>query len=900
MSNQDLIDQIENIIREGVYAKDSESEVSVQRTSLGWIDLRIVSRYFVSLDQLDRELYVDMLLNPLSINLGSYPIRRYEILTPDEVDISPKMKQIEMPLWSDILLAPEPQVVNESSDIDVRKPLFVTFYSFKGGVGRTTALGFAAKGLVAEGLRVVAIDFDLEAPGLSFLFPSGVGGEMGLLDYLYQRYLTPEDNIPDIRDCIQLVNINAPGELFIVPAGEYDENYIHKLADLDVSVFYRRGRNPLHDLFSDIISAIDPDVILIDARTGFNAMSAVALFDRSDLAMICFSATDQSFAGLELIAKAVQRHRSYKGSPELRFVITPVPSTQALAEWTTRTYDWIGNHNIISEEFTVSEVCYPIPYSQSIPTIQTMLNDVELSLAAPYQSIVKSIQSFIPESILKSDDVEVENEKDILNQLQFQASTAQELKADTITLIFQRTNDFPKFLSDRTWLVLGAKGTGKTLLFRLFVDNSGVARQIARDELQSGRLNSIYKIDKTLFIPGHGRSNEDRPTLLDSTELASFEQLAGMEAWPLFWRSYAVLQICRGLVAAQKDISFLTNKTSDGPLLYSLATDPHPSRRSILTWLIDRTKDPLMAAQVNDELYTIDRYLINEDMPVWLLYDELDAGFAPDNERRLRALNALCAWWIERGPSMRAIIPKILLREDIWKALDFVNKAHYASQQIQLRWQEDDLWRLVLRQILSVSKTLASQLEERYGVNKERLNNVTIEELRRCLHLLWGQYLGRKGKAYTHNWVRTRISDSNGVSFPRSLIQLLQEAVNQELRSVDPNPYTWLLRPRSLINALDFVSEQRVAEVKNEYPEFTIYLDLLDGERSPIHRSRLVEIWSADGKPISDTQITDIIIRMIEAGILQEYVRTSDNDETRYTVAELYLYGLNMRRYGQR
>ena len=41
-----------------------------------------------------------------------------------------------------------------------------TFYSFKGGVGRTMALVNVAVELVRQGRRVLAVDFDLEAPGL--------------------------------------------------------------------------------------------------------------------------------------------------------------------------------------------------------------------------------------------------------------------------------------------------------------------------------------------------------------------------------------------------------------------------------------------------------------------------------------------------------------------------------------------------------------------------------------------------------------------------------------------------------------------------------------------------------------------------------------------------------------
>src|SRR5271166_3342097 len=46
----------------------------------------------------------------------------------------------------------------------------VTFYSYKGGTGRTMALANIAWLLACNGYRVLAIDWDLEAPGLHRFF----------------------------------------------------------------------------------------------------------------------------------------------------------------------------------------------------------------------------------------------------------------------------------------------------------------------------------------------------------------------------------------------------------------------------------------------------------------------------------------------------------------------------------------------------------------------------------------------------------------------------------------------------------------------------------------------------------------------------------------------------------
>jgi len=46
----------------------------------------------------------------------------------------------------------------------------VTFYSFKGGVGRSMALANIAVLLASRGQRVLCVDWDLEAPGLERYF----------------------------------------------------------------------------------------------------------------------------------------------------------------------------------------------------------------------------------------------------------------------------------------------------------------------------------------------------------------------------------------------------------------------------------------------------------------------------------------------------------------------------------------------------------------------------------------------------------------------------------------------------------------------------------------------------------------------------------------------------------
>src|SRR5215211_3783158 len=68
--------------------------------------------------------------------------------------------------------------------------MIVTFYSFKGGVGRSMALANIARQFQLRGLNVVMVDWDLEAPGLETFFSAESAqlrswkDQVGLMDLL--------------------------------------------------------------------------------------------------------------------------------------------------------------------------------------------------------------------------------------------------------------------------------------------------------------------------------------------------------------------------------------------------------------------------------------------------------------------------------------------------------------------------------------------------------------------------------------------------------------------------------------------------------------------------------------------------------------------------------------------
>ncbi len=858
--------------------QDPEVQVRVRRASLGWLYLHIITTVFVDQDLVEREQRIDAILAALDLELSKYPLLDWRLQTPQEAAAADKepFQPIEIPLWSEILMAPEPENPIPVDQTTTKRPFVVTFYSFKGGVGRSTALAFVGSILATRGQRVVMIDFDLEAPGLSFMSsPEASRTVLGVLDYLHQRSLTPNENVPTIAECVRQINIPTRGELYLVPAGEYAEGYIPRLTDLDIRLFYLGKGNPIHQLLDDVEAYLDPDVILIDARTGFTEIGAIALFDKADLGIVCFSPTDQSFAGLQWVVEAAGKQRSYRGFPDLRFVLTPVPAVAPSQhqQWITRTEAWIAEHWEMPSSVVVEDLYYQIPYNTYITTLTNLFGEMPVGILEPYVPVADAISACLPPEEDATIPDLADQRGEILSQLKFEIRPVQEIELEDIVRVFQPTGDFSRFLEDHIWFVRGAQGTGKTMLFRLLVERPQDVWRFVFRRSQRNRMRDIN------FIPGHGPARLCN-TLLTSADLGNYEPPTGEPGWWDFWEGYMLLQ----LVAAFSEVRVWPGLD---PQLVALATQDKPQPADILAWLDEYSR----SSKGRQSLSKVRQWLQERQQKVWLLYDELDIAFGVDYNRRRQALDALLVWWLEMGPGLGNIVPKIFLREDIWSELDATSSA----RSIQLRWEAEDLWRLVLRQALDTSPILADLVSQHLGVGLTGLNNIEKGQLQKGLYPLWGERMESGNKAYTHTWVSNRISDGQNNRFPRSLLQLLQNAVDIEKRTARQNPSDVILHSKALIEALPLMSEQRVMEVRTTNPEFADLLDKLRGERSPIALDHLGKIWQKGGD-----ELKSLVTRMINAGILKEYPRSSDANGSHYTVAELYLYGLGMKRQGQR
>lgn len=879
-----------------IYVHSPQKEwTDINISTSGLLNLTIISDRFKELSLPQRKEEVHSILRHFKISPGFISLYTVEEATSLHLSRPQLTNESSIQTWQDLALwAANPQNQPQPSQPEPRIPRTITFYSFKGGVGRTTALTHVAWILAMRGRKVVAVDLDLEAPGLSTAFSLNPLPEFGIVDYFYERSYLPEELEPNILITKIFGEVTIPdatGRLFIVPAGYLSLDYIAKVDDLRATTILDNGET-LWSIFSrEIQEQLKPDVILVDSRTGINEWGALSLLQAADEAIIFLFPNEQNRQGIDLLLKSLNSF----GKLSINFVFSPVPdiSDSGMAKVTEvwqllRTVsereidrDELNENGDDLDEFQL-EIAEPliVPY---LPLIALADRHPVTGLLDYYNRIANLIDEetnqIRSEKILSETDPE--QRWKIIESLQFPALNAADSKSNLLAL-FQKTANFEKFLDETTCLIRGRKGTGKTALYLLLLQHESKARQLAR-----GRLDSV------LFLSGHGGFQNSRPTR-NEFQIINQSLKDNEGTWEAFWRAYLIFRV------SQINYLKLPDKGSQKPkfesirnILKGLPGENWQSEHTLA--LIQLSTDSQLRLVLPDVLDILNEQQRNKNQTLWLLYDDLDEDFPDTDGVRQQALSGLFqliqACDARRLTSIRF---KIFIREDIWNRLNFDNKSHFNGRDLFLKWTRVDFLRLALRQAMQ-SADFKSLVDRSSPV--ENIDNANEETLNRALDLLWGirRRTGDKAK-YVYRWVYERLSDSNNTAFPRSLSALLQGAKEQELtykgQTSVKAPTDRLLRPTSLEIGLEKASEERCDAIKQEYPELCQFFEALEGVPALPTRQDLENAWHKSVPEIYP-DFDEFASFLTEIGLAKWRPK-----ENRYGFPDIYVYGFKMIRTG--
>ncbi len=197
----------------------------------------------------------------------------------------------------------------------------ITFYSYKGGTGRSMALANVAWILASNGHRVLVIDWDLEAPGLHRYFqPFIVDADLvetdGLIDYMWsttnaimsapETERSSDRTLPNLLDYRLRVDwpFDGKGYIDFIPAGRQGDNYPQRVNGFDWENFYERlgGGRVLNAVRQQLREAYN--YVLIDSRTGVSDTSGICTVQMPDAVVGLFTLNNQSIEGVAAVLES--------------------------------------------------------------------------------------------------------------------------------------------------------------------------------------------------------------------------------------------------------------------------------------------------------------------------------------------------------------------------------------------------------------------------------------------------------------------------------------------------------------------------------------------------------------------------------------------------------------------
>jgi hypothetical protein len=260
--------------------------------------------------------------------------------------------------------------------------MIVTFYSFKGGVGRSMALVNVGEILADMGYRVVLCDWDLEAPGLErYLVPNDASGEaakvemerllaqpglMDLLDEHKETLARPNEERTDERTSAESGTHRKVGDLLVRrPSsyarpvseksgvgslrlltagrrdGEHFERYAGTVRAFNWDEFYTRWAGDAYmeffrkELVGEPRQQIpgEADLVLVDSRTGVTEQGGVCTHHLADLVVLLTAANDLNMDGSRWMAQALRQPRLVQLRGGRPLAVLPIASR---IEWTAQ------------------------------------------------------------------------------------------------------------------------------------------------------------------------------------------------------------------------------------------------------------------------------------------------------------------------------------------------------------------------------------------------------------------------------------------------------------------------------------------------------------------------------------------------------------------------------------
>lgn len=682
------------------------------------------------------------------------------------------------------------------------KPIVVSFYSYKGGMGRTTALAAYALYLSAvRQMKVVAIDCDYEAPGLNNFFlkyPAEQNNHNGLVEYLLDKTTgLMEANV--VTDYLQEVDhgISGEGTIFMMPAGNMSaerisegkqmthmDHYMEGISRIDINN-PRYANQVFEALISEINTAIHPDVILVDSKTGINDVMGLAVCSLADLVVGFFRNDVQTLPGLRFFVKTMMDNEQVE--PYLVNSILPSAASQRRILFTQFTKDVDSIINDIDNDSNINFPCYPIgrqPDFEVLGSVAEQVNDfVEAVRNSDFREYAELFEELTKGIMRRKIGVagDATQEKETLREA-ILSSTAEtldgiDLYAENQSIVkdienrhFYYRRCMNDLLNHDKYLVIGSKGTGKSYIYNALKEPQ-VVELVKKNAGKTGDYRFVYAIDRS------------KNRIFDVAKLGELDAAGKYK----FWLIYTWNMI----------VSDLRQEFADYEIAETVRTinitDTITSREQLMQMI---TNDSYVQS-VEMELARLDQYLVMMPEPTYLdiIFDQLDDMVSPSIWNNW--IPELIKYW--RVNRFSRIGAKLFIRRDLFKGLvGLTNINDIENQAIDIEWRKEEIYSYFFYVMLNDGiRTRFWRLMELYADYTDDVitdfakdyENLSVPIYKpRMLEALMGTYFGetvdmegstRMGKSY--DWFYKNLKNADDTISLRPFISLLKLAVKKQI-----------------------------------------------------------------------------------------------------------------------
>lgn len=464
-------------------------------------------------------------------------------------------------------------------------------------------------------------------------------------------------------------------------------------------------------------------------------------------------------------------------------------------------------------------------------------------------------------------------------------------------------------------LIVGAKGAGKSAIFRLLCD-----------DIQKVRPFLPRSYQEIFCVPAYGIQSEDN---IPTSELIELNPNS-VNDFRNFWLVYLGLKTALELIKNEKlqgIIAKSNNKAvkEKNAALHRLLVDvgvmvenntisklakkftswiksshdlkPSVDLDSARTMTYDfRHKTGMSIIALFD---TIDFILTETKCLAWIMLDKLDLLFIGDYERLKAAITGAVQLLVEYSSRFKSIHFKIFLRTDIYRQLLIVNKSHLISYTKDMHWRKPLLLKLLVSR--AVDDPIVREYCEALTGEKIDVSNVIVgsdDYVKKIFYAIFQPTMASGDSnltkaPFTHEWILKRMVDGMGNSYPRELIHLGNLSVKKQKefnRAAGRHTSTRLISPRAIKESFDEVSIYRCdTYLYSEFPHLAKHFNVFRGSDSTtFHREELYMLF----EPLNPKG--DEAIRAVyDTGLLIPLGKNVDSS-LKFKIPPLYKPGLGI------